>query len=138
GGRCSKRARSRGVARENGLRAGRPRRERRRSGLAPCGRNQGSVAAEGTTSAASQLRPSSSYGPLFRLRVYETDPWDKPPTVDRQERLALNESLFRETNERLAATSAEWGFVTGVLDLLCECADVDCTERIDVGPREYE
>jgi hypothetical protein len=58
--------------------------------------------------------------------------------VDREERLALNESLFRETNERLAETSAEWGFATGGLDLICECSDVDCTERIDVGPREYE
>jgi hypothetical protein len=62
----------------------------------------------------------------------------KGRAVDRRERLALNESLFRETNERLAETAAEWGFTSGGLDLLCECADVDCTERIDVGPREYE
>jgi hypothetical protein len=58
--------------------------------------------------------------------------------VDREERLAVNESLFRETNERLAETSAEWGFATDRLDLVCECADLDCTERIDIAPREYE
>lgn len=58
--------------------------------------------------------------------------------MEREERLAFNESLFRETNERLAETSAEWGVTTGGLDLLCECADVDCTERISVGPGEYE
>jgi hypothetical protein len=58
--------------------------------------------------------------------------------VDREERLAFNESQFRETNERLAETSAEWGVTAGALDLLCECADLDCTERIDVNPNEYE
>ena len=58
--------------------------------------------------------------------------------MDRTERLAINESLFRETNERLAETSAEWGVTAGGLDLVCECADIDCAERIDVGPDEYE
>ena len=58
--------------------------------------------------------------------------------MDREERLAYNEDLFRDTNERLAETSAEWGVTVGALALLCECADLDCMERIDVAPDEYE
>jgi hypothetical protein len=58
--------------------------------------------------------------------------------VDREERLAFNESQFRDANERLAETSAEWGVTAGALELLCECADLDCTERISVNPPEYE
>jgi hypothetical protein len=58
--------------------------------------------------------------------------------VDREERLAFNETQFRDANERLAETSAEWGVTAGALELLCECADLDCTERIGVNPHEYE
>ena len=56
---------------------------------------------------------------------------------DREKRLALNEALFREINERLEsrvqATSAE----DDGLSVLCECADADCTERISVTSDEY-
>ncbi len=51
-------------------------------------------------------------------------------------RIARTESVFRHVNERIAETieqldSAEAEFV-------CECADVDCHERIEAPLHEYE
>lgn len=48
---------------------------------------------------------------------------------EREKRLAVNEALFREINERVAER------VPGdahALTIVCECADTDCTERITV------
>lgn len=57
--------------------------------------------------------------------------------ADREKRLALNEALFREINERLesripVATAGE-----SRLAVLCECANPDCTERIQIATAEY-
>ena len=59
-----------------------------------------------------------------------------------EERLAKNEALFREVNERiqeiderLDATASDgqvlWEFI-------CECADERCFERLQLHRREYE
>jgi hypothetical protein len=52
----------------------------------------------------------------------------------RDKRLAQNEALFREVNERLQ-DHAEPG---GVNHYLCECANSDCTFRITLPTAEYE
>ena len=52
--------------------------------------------------------------------------------------MAENEVRFRALNERLRAGSDTWGPGDGVLELVCECADEDCTRAITLTPREYE
>ena len=53
----------------------------------------------------------------------------------REERLAANEDLFRHVNERIAELTDTW---SGELDLVCECADSRCTQRIVLTLEEYE
>jgi hypothetical protein len=53
----------------------------------------------------------------------------------REERLAANEEVFRQVNERIVELTDKWG---GELDLVCECANMDCTHRIALTLREYE
>lgn len=53
-----------------------------------------------------------------------------------QERLASNEALYREINEQIAGLSELHPLPT--LDVVCECADIDCTERFAVAVAEYE
>jgi hypothetical protein len=47
---------------------------------------------------------------------------------------ARNQSLCREVNERIEAIAD----TAGDLQLLCECADLDCTETITLSVAEYE
>jgi hypothetical protein len=54
----------------------------------------------------------------------------------REKRLALNEAMFREINERLEAQLPPDG--NNYLSILCECADPDCTTRIEITPHEYQ
>jgi hypothetical protein len=54
----------------------------------------------------------------------------------RKDRIAKNEALFREVNERVRAVSdanepERVGF-------LCECGDDSCTETVELTAREYE
>jgi hypothetical protein len=52
--------------------------------------------------------------------------------------MAENEVRFRALNERLRKGSDTWGPGDGVLELVCECADEDCTRSITLTPRGYE
>ena len=56
----------------------------------------------------------------------------------RERRMAENEVRFRALNERLRKGSDTWGPGDGVLELVCECADEDCTRSITLTPRDYE
>jgi hypothetical protein len=49
-------------------------------------------------------------------------------------RVARNEALFREVNERIkdVAQDAE------MLILLCECGDLECRDVLEMTPSEYE
>jgi hypothetical protein len=58
---------------------------------------------------------------------------------ERERRMAQNEALFREVNERvhdLADTGREPEQVDS--DYLCECANSDCTFRVPLRVSEYE
>jgi hypothetical protein len=55
----------------------------------------------------------------------------------RQTRLARNEALFREVNERIAEVSRSYGLGDS-LEFLCECGDARCLEAIAVTRRDYE
>ena len=54
----------------------------------------------------------------------------------REERLGRNEALFRQVNERIA----EMGERLDVdhLEIVCECAELGCNERIELSPSLYE
>jgi hypothetical protein len=56
----------------------------------------------------------------------------------RDRRVAENEVRFRALNERLRESRAAWEGREGVLDLVCECGDEDCTKPIQLTPGEYE
>jgi hypothetical protein len=59
----------------------------------------------------------------------------------REERLAKNEIVFRDVNERiedLAVAQAEMLRDERDLGFLCECSNVDCTLRLRLTFAEYE
>jgi hypothetical protein len=49
----------------------------------------------------------------------------------------MNESLFREMNERVEERVQQSGRL-GEFEILCECASLECAERIAVTRTEYE
>jgi hypothetical protein len=53
----------------------------------------------------------------------------------REERLARNEVLFRNVNERIVELGDEWG---GEHDLICECANTDCMAVMRLTVAEFE
>jgi hypothetical protein len=55
----------------------------------------------------------------------------------RKERLARNEALFREVNERVEEIS-EGAPRLDSIDFICECGDADCTQAIPLTRPEYE
>jgi hypothetical protein len=54
-----------------------------------------------------------------------------------EKRLALNESLFREINERVEERVRLFHGREELVGIVCECADLDCTNRITVSKDEY-
>jgi hypothetical protein len=54
----------------------------------------------------------------------------------REERIARNEVLFREVNERITEIADPPREAR--IEIFCECGLDDCTERIEVGVRDYE
>ena len=53
----------------------------------------------------------------------------------REQRIAANEALFRDVNERIARSAPD---SADGLDIICECGDRECLERITVTTAEYE
>jgi len=54
----------------------------------------------------------------------------------RKDRLARNEALFREVNERVEEVGERAG--TDMLDFICECGDANCTAAVSLTESEYE
>lgn len=52
------------------------------------------------------------------------------------ERIAETEALFRDVNEQIAETAERFDVTTA--DFYCECADVQCHERVEVPLDDYE
>jgi hypothetical protein len=52
------------------------------------------------------------------------------------ERLARNQALFREVNERLLEFTE--GFQNGSMEFVCECSNEDCTQTVTMNCEEYE
>jgi hypothetical protein len=55
-----------------------------------------------------------------------------------EQRLALNEALFRDVNERIREISDTFGQKDSSYDFLCECSDPECAERVVLTSAEYE
>jgi hypothetical protein len=53
----------------------------------------------------------------------------------REQRIAANEAHFRDVNERIARKDAPQH---EELEIICECGDADCLERITVPLAAYE
>ncbi|HZT06900.1 MAG TPA: hypothetical protein VFC51_07700 [Chloroflexota bacterium] len=59
----------------------------------------------------------------------------------REERLAKNEVLFRNVNERIAGMAIDHAQALRDrrdVGFICECSNVDCTLRLRITPAEYE
>ena len=58
--------------------------------------------------------------------------------MDREQRIARNESIFRAANERIADWE-ERGDRDAAQELyLCECADAACTQKVRLSESDYE
>lgn len=55
----------------------------------------------------------------------------------RAERIARNEALFREVNERIEEVNRSLG-ADGDADFICECGDEECTKPVTLSLAEYE
>jgi hypothetical protein len=55
-----------------------------------------------------------------------------------KKRVVENEILFRDVNERLKGVSEGFGDVLPEFDIICECGDAACTQRISMTLDEYE
>jgi hypothetical protein len=56
----------------------------------------------------------------------------------RADRAARNEALFRRVNERLEDINASFSSVADHSEFVCECADAECVERIQLTLSAYE
>jgi hypothetical protein len=55
----------------------------------------------------------------------------------RQQRVAKNEALFRQVNERIEEVNESLG-ADEPTDFLCECGDENCTAPVSMTRAEYE
>jgi hypothetical protein len=55
---------------------------------------------------------------------------------ERQRRVGLNEAVFREVNEQIEDVARR--FDVNALDLICECGNPLCIERIAMSRNDYE
>ena len=65
---------------------------------------------------------------------------DKCPVGAREERLAANEALFREVNERVAELASQYvrSETGSAVDFTCECGRSECSETMMMTIVEYE
>ena len=55
----------------------------------------------------------------------------------REERVANNEAIFRAANERMAGWE-ERHAASATEIYYCECADIECRDRVELGKADYE
>jgi hypothetical protein len=58
-------------------------------------------------------------------------------TDERVRRIGLNEAVFREVNDRVEELNRDLGVPDDRLELLCECGDPGCVERISMTISAY-
>jgi hypothetical protein len=57
--------------------------------------------------------------------------------MNREERVASNEILFRQVNERIREIEGDRWRVDPV-DFMCECGDISCTRVVHLATGDYE
>jgi hypothetical protein len=57
---------------------------------------------------------------------------------ERERRMAQNEALFREVNERIADLADHQGPDDRVYEYMCECANADCSFLVPLTRTDYE
>ncbi|MGH3072299.1 MAG: hypothetical protein ACRDNB_08535 [Gaiellaceae bacterium] len=57
---------------------------------------------------------------------------------ERERRLAQNEALFREVNEKVQAVATTHGDDDHVYEFYCECSNADCTLQVPATIAAYE
>jgi hypothetical protein len=62
---------------------------------------------------------------------------DDSPAGDRVRRIGLNEAVFRAVNEEIESLSERFSLTGEALDLICECGDAACAERVRIGHGAY-
>ena len=58
--------------------------------------------------------------------------------MNREERIGMNEAVFRDVNERIQDVATAFDLTSEPLDLICECGDASCVQRISISRDEYE
>jgi hypothetical protein len=58
--------------------------------------------------------------------------------VNREERIGMNEAVFRDVNERIQEVASTFDLTSQPLDMICECGDAECVARISLSRAEYE
>jgi hypothetical protein len=56
----------------------------------------------------------------------------------RRARIAANESVFRQVNEKIEDLNEAFGDLTGTMIAICECGDPTCVEQLEVELGLYE
>jgi len=57
---------------------------------------------------------------------------------DRADRAAQNEAVFRRVNERLEEVNEAFQVATDRAEFVCECARIECAERLEMTLSKYE
>jgi hypothetical protein len=57
---------------------------------------------------------------------------------DHADRAARNEALFRRVNERVEDINRAFEPILGETDFFCECADIECMEKIRMSLADYD
>lgn len=52
-------------------------------------------------------------------------------------RIGLNEAVFRAVNEEIESLAERFGLTEHTLDLICECGDASCAQRIQMSHADY-
>jgi hypothetical protein len=57
---------------------------------------------------------------------------------ERSDRAAQNEAVFRRVNERLEDINESFQVATDMAEFVCECANIECAERVQMTLAQYE
>jgi hypothetical protein len=56
---------------------------------------------------------------------------------ERERRVGLNEAAFRAVNDQIESLSERFSLRADVLELVCECGNASCAERLPISHDEY-
>lgn len=57
---------------------------------------------------------------------------------ERIRRIGENEALYRAINERIEGLNETFGLISESMTVICECAELECAEQIELPIPEYE